>query len=368
MSSAKTRGGSWLSMNYEKLAILLVLALLLISVATLFLLLNAKKATITEARWDRVPANPVVAGEMNTGLVASVAYSLGNPLQIPVERRKMVVGPLRVACINKGEPIAYDETNCPFCHAVQPSGRDEVDRDSDGDKMPDLWEKKHNLNPLDPSDAAADSDTDGFSNIDEFLAETDPSNKDSKPDASSKLRVSEVKVEPFRLRFVAVSKLPAGNQFQINVHDLTRTYFVKIGQSVEGFTVLEFDEKDPKKPVLVLKKGDRMIRLVKNEVYIEESFSASLVSLIDKKPPFKVSKNQTFKLGDNEYKVIDISRDAVVIRDAKNGRSVSVPSLSEDEKLRMRGAEMTLPEMMRRPGAAREGESPAAVPVDFPLK
>ena len=34
--------------------------------------------------------------------------------------------------------------------------------------MPDAWELRFGLNPLDPSDAAADSDGDGMSNLDEF--------------------------------------------------------------------------------------------------------------------------------------------------------------------------------------------------------
>lgn len=42
-------------------------------------------------------------------------------------------------------------------------------KDADNDGMPDSWEKKHQLNPKDPSDAVADRDRDGYSNIEEFL-------------------------------------------------------------------------------------------------------------------------------------------------------------------------------------------------------
>jgi hypothetical protein len=45
--------------------------------------------------------------------------------------------------------------------------------DADRDGMPDAWEKQHGLNPADRSDAAADRDRDGYSNLEEFLNRTD---------------------------------------------------------------------------------------------------------------------------------------------------------------------------------------------------
>jgi pectate lyase len=46
--------------------------------------------------------------------------------------------------------------------------------DSDGDGMPDAWEKMHKLNPADPADGPADADKDGYTNVEEFLNGTDP--------------------------------------------------------------------------------------------------------------------------------------------------------------------------------------------------
>jgi hypothetical protein len=42
-------------------------------------------------------------------------------------------------------------------------------QDTDGDGMPDSWEKAHKLNPNDPKDATADRDKDGYTNIEEFI-------------------------------------------------------------------------------------------------------------------------------------------------------------------------------------------------------
>ncbi len=47
-------------------------------------------------------------------------------------------------------------------------------KDSDKDGIPDAWEKKHGLDPHDPSDATKDKDGDGYTNIEEYLNGTDP--------------------------------------------------------------------------------------------------------------------------------------------------------------------------------------------------
>ena len=49
-----------------------------------------------------------------------------------------------------------------------------VPADTDGDGMPDAWEKTHGLNPTDASDGAADADKDGYTNVEEFLNGTNP--------------------------------------------------------------------------------------------------------------------------------------------------------------------------------------------------
>lgn len=54
-------------------------------------------------------------------------------------------------------------------------GKPYVDTDKDG--MPDAWEKKYGLNPKDPSDAKGDLNTDGYSNIEDYINGVNPAIK-----------------------------------------------------------------------------------------------------------------------------------------------------------------------------------------------
>jgi hypothetical protein len=74
-------------------------------------------------------------------------------------------------------------------------------QDTDGDGMPDEWERAHNLNPNDPSDAALDSDGDGLTNLQEYYAGTDPHD----PQSSLRLAVETDSAGTVLLRFVAVA-------------------------------------------------------------------------------------------------------------------------------------------------------------------
>jgi len=59
-------------------------------------------------------------------------------------------------------------------HAVSVTTLDCAALDSDGDGMPDVWEIAHFLDRLDATDAVADTDGDGQTNLQEYLAGTDP--------------------------------------------------------------------------------------------------------------------------------------------------------------------------------------------------
>jgi len=50
------------------------------------------------------------------------------------------------------------------------------DQDDDNDAIPDSFESLHGLNSINAADAGEDGDLDGFSNLQEYVADTDPTN------------------------------------------------------------------------------------------------------------------------------------------------------------------------------------------------
>lgn len=87
---------------------------------------------------------------------------------------------------NDGDGINDNSDNCPQIPNISQDDNDNdglgdvCDTDDDNDGMPDEWEKQYGLNPL-VNDASDDPDADGFSNIQEYRANTDPKNAGSYP-------------------------------------------------------------------------------------------------------------------------------------------------------------------------------------------
>jgi len=64
----------------------------------------------------------------------------------------------------------------------EPWETDPCDEDTDNDTMPDGWEVDHGLDPLDSSDCGQDPDDDLLTNCEEYFYSTDPNNADSDAD------------------------------------------------------------------------------------------------------------------------------------------------------------------------------------------
>lgn len=152
--------------------------------------------------------------------------------------------------------------NCPFCGEKQEVEK-KVVLDSDGDGMPDEWEKRYGLNPNDPSDANADKDGDGFTNLEEYLAKTDPTDRRDHPDYLDSIQIAlPLKETYLPFVFTKATKIPSGWRcefFDPNQRDdygrAGRTLSAVLGEEIgkgtktpSGFILKTYEKKEVKRP------------------------------------------------------------------------------------------------------------------------
>jgi hypothetical protein len=200
----------------------------------------------------------------------------------------------------------------------------------------EAWFKKHNLDLNDPKMLDADADGDGFSNRDEFLADSDPNDPNSRPGIHKTIRLkeyTEVRL-PFVLREVK------GETASIEFDDGTaQREKVRKGETIKG-TKLKVDrieartdtdkhgEKVDMSQLVLIDSdtNDRVVALKDLPTRTSASF-ATLVSA-DGKDTLKVRDGETFTWPSEpgvSYKVIDLRMDQVVVKDEASGKTITIP-------------------------------------------
>jgi len=336
---------SWLNQNYDKIILIVVLVGLLASALFLVLQIGRVRQSLAEAKWERPEVQPKVVQPIDLASFDQARAGFATPFQGGSHTNRLMTSEVRVSCVECGKPIGFTTAKCPFCGADQPAILNPDEIDSDGDGLPDKFEQAVGLNPLEHEDAARDMDSDGFNNLEEYLAKTKLNDPQDSPPVTAKLRLVRVASNPFKLRFQGDAKLPDGSiRYQLNLRTLERTYFVRIGDEIEGFKVLEFLPSTPEGTAIVVKQGDSTIRLVKGKAITQHELVADVILMIDRSR-FRLRVNDTFKVKEQEYKVIDIRQDRVLIRDVKTNQSMEVGLLTLDERnqLMSSGAEPTAP-------------------------
>src|ERR1043166_6571294 len=135
--------------------------------------------------------------------------------------------------------------------------------------VPNEWFEKFGL-PIEDADALEqDPDKDGFTNLDEWQGNTDPTKADSHPDYTTKLHLVSATEESFRYIFASRTK----NKFGINSIDESEpTQFLSVGDVIRGtdFKIMTFTEK----------KERTGMRMDVSELLLEHQGSHAQVTLV----------------------------------------------------------------------------------------
>jgi len=168
------------------------------------------------------------------------------------------------------KPIPADATECPFCHTKQPA-LVKIEVDSDNDGLPNEWELQYGFNPNDGRDAAADADGDGFSNLEEFEAKTDPKDKKSHPNYLDFVSAQGALNQTFlQFYFKQANPMP-GNTFRLTFQRLgvksryDTTLTAKVGEAIKspdgkfdtGYVAKNYSVKEIEVPAY---KGSKMMK------------------------------------------------------------------------------------------------------------
>lgn len=331
MSAARSKTSVWYKDHYEKIAVTVVLVALLGSAIFLLIRSRQEQQALTEARWDRIHVQHDQFTPVDVDAFLPTARLLEEPIVIGVHTTGLMVSERRVMSVNPDvrTPIPYDAETCPWTGFPQPS---RGDRDTTGDGIPDEWLAGFGLDPFDPTIGDRDVDGDGFTVREEFEAGTNPTDPADHPSYAYKLRLLRFREIPFGLRFQGVHEISAGDmRFQLNVVGRDRSFFVRMGEDVQGYTLVDFERRT--RPgrlgpedgsILTLERADgRQIRLeIDRDLRVDERL-AELLFTVDNST-HRIREGDTLKLMGQTFKVIDIQRDEVVIRDMKRDEEIPV--------------------------------------------
>ena len=199
------------------------------------------------------------------------------------------------------------------------------------------WFKKHRLDLNDPKMLEADEDADGFSNRDEFLADTDPRDPNARPGIHKNMRLkeyTEVRL-PVVLRNVQagtaeIERLDegGGKREKVRNGETLRGLGLKVAKVESRVDTDKHGEKIDMSQLVLEDTGNKSrLVLVKDLPVKTSATSATLVSP-DGQTTLKVKDGETFEWPaepGTTYKVVDMRQDQVVVKQVESGTMWTVP-------------------------------------------
>jgi hypothetical protein len=207
--------------------------------------------------------------------------------------------------------------------------------------VPNEWLEEFNL-PITEGDVLEqDPDGDGFSNLDEWQAHTNPIDKNSHADYITKLKMISLAQEPFRFVFSSW----VGDTYAINTIDRRQpTQFLRIGETIRGtlFKLVKFKEKNEKSKFgtdvdvseLTLENAENKdeITLTKGKTTTSPESVANFLYTWGGDQRFSAKKGQEFSLKPQteiKYKLIDVQPDkAILINTQKPNEQIDIGLVS----------------------------------------
>ena len=212
--------------------------------------------------------------------------------------------------------------------------------------IPNAWIIQHDLDYTDPRLAEQDADADGFSNLEEYKAGTNPRDAASMPELWTALRVKSFEKIPFRIKFMGAPSHRRGEpfdpetEFSINTLDYSSpTQFLRLDGKIAG-TELQIVKAESKTAtnavgtvvdvseltVKDMSTGDEIVLITDKEV--DSPYSYALLANTITGEEIRVEKGKTFALGTEggSYKLIDVTEQGALISPSdSDGERLTVP-------------------------------------------
>ncbi len=295
----------WVRTNYERAAVLAAALFLLICALLIFLGTGSFEEKFSGLHNTPAPNNEIPNGRAPE--LAEAMHKLLTPPQWTFSGRSGLFVPEKHFIGEDGQPATLQHT------LLHPP-------------VPNEWLEEYGL-PITEGDVLTqDADGDGFSNFDEWLGHSHPTEKDSHPPYTFMLRLKSFAQEQFPLVFSS----SIGDTYAINnINPKIPTQFLKVGDLVAGtkFKITGYTEKyeadqygtrmDVSELTLEQVESHDKVTLVKEKTTTSpESIANFLYTWGGTEQSFAVKKDGEFALKPLEqikYKLLDVLRDKAII-------------------------------------------------------
>jgi len=311
---------NWIRANYDRAA--LIAAALFLFLSAVFIYLRAANFRKSIAEMQLESSLQKQSSKAKAPEVEQAKQKLVGPAQWTFSGRSGLFVPEQHFISANGQPTTLQNTQ------LHPP-------------VPNEWLEESGL-PITEGDVLEqDPDGDGFSNLDEWEAHTNPIDKNSHADYITQLKMISLAQEPFRFIFSSW----VGDTYAINTIDHRQpTQFLRIGETIRGtlFKLVKFKEKNEKSKYgtdvdvseLTLENAENKdeLTLTKGKTTTSPESVANFLYTWGGDQRFSAKKGQEFSLKPQteiKYKLIDVQPNkAILINTQKPNEEIDIGLLS----------------------------------------